>query len=309
MDKHWDTYCGLSIVHFLAFPECQGGEGPILESVSRIAEDDFFSGIEVTRIRDEEVRRQVGRVLEQTRLKVDFGVQPVILAENLNLNSLDTGERERACTRVESYLEQAAELKARRFVLLSGADPPEPSRSDATLALIDSLQHLCAAAERFNLGVVLETFDRSVDKRALIGPAEDALRVAAIVRRDFPQFGVLYDMAHGRLLDEEPVTAMELLRDYLAHVHVGNCVTVPGRPGYGDLHPRFGYAGGADDIEELADFINALFEVGYLADGVEGPRPGIGFEVRPQDGETSGAILANLKRAWREAWPLVHNWH
>jgi sugar phosphate isomerase/epimerase len=309
MDKHWDAYCGLSIVHFLAFPECQGGRGPILETVARIAEDDFFSGIEVTRITDGPLRRQVALLLEQTHLKVDFGVQPVILAEKQNINSLVREERQHACAVVESYLEQAAELHARRFVLLSGPDPGEAARSDATLALIDSLQQICAAAQRFNLEVVLETFDRAVDKRALIGPAEDALRVAALVRKDFPEFGLLYDMAHGVLLDEQPVPAMELLRDYLAHVHVGNCVTIPGHPGYGDLHPRFGYPGGVNDVSELADFINALFEVGYLAGGSEEGRPGVGFEVRPQAGETSGAILANLKRVWREAWPLVHNWN
>src|ERR1039458_99511 len=59
MDRHWDAYCGLSIVHFLAFPECQSGQGPILETVSAIAHDDFFSGIEVSRINDVQVRKQV----------------------------------------------------------------------------------------------------------------------------------------------------------------------------------------------------------------------------------------------------------
>jgi sugar phosphate isomerase/epimerase len=309
MDKHWDAYCGLSIVHFMAFPECQSGQGPILETISQIAEDDFFSGIEVTRINDAHVRRQVAVLLEQTRVTVDFGVHPVILAEKHDINSLIPEERQHACAAVESYLEQAAELNARRFVLLSGPDPGELPRSEATLALIDSLQHICAAAQKLKLEVVLETFDRAVDKRALIGPAEDALRVAAIVRKDFPRFGVLYDMAHGVLLDEEPVPAMQLLGEYLTHVHVGNCVNVLGQPGYGDLHPRFGYPEGVNDVAELADFINALFEVGYLVGESQGGRPGVGFEIRPQPGETSGAILVNLKRAWRAAWPLVHNWH
>ena len=308
MDKHWDAYCGLTIVHFLAFPECQSGQGPILETVSKIAEDDFFSGIEVTRITDDAVRRQVAVLLEQTHLKVDFGVHPVILAEKHNINSLVAEERRRACAVIESFFDQAADLSARRFVLLSGPDPGEEYRANATLALIESLQHICEAARKFNLEVVLETFDRAVDKRALIGPAEDALSVAAIVRRDFPQFGLLYDMAHAVLLDEKPVPAMLLLREYLAHVHVGNCVNVRGRPGYGDFHPRFGYPGGVNDVPELVEFINALFEVGYLGGQLTGVRPGVGFEIRPQAGETSAAIIVNLKRAWREAWPLVHDW-
>ena len=102
---------------------------------------------------------------------------------------------------------------------------------------------------------------------------------------------------------------MRQLREYLVHVHVGNCVKVPGRVGYGDLHPRFGYPGSVCDVPELVEFLDALFTVRYLGEQQNSPRPAVGFEIRPQPGETSAAILANLKRAWRQAWPKVsaHN--
>lgn len=151
MDKHWEAYCGLSIVHFLAFPECQSGQGPILETISLIAYDDFFSGIEVSRINDVQVRKQVAAILEQTHMRVDFGVHPVILGEKQNINSLDSPERHRACSAIEAYLEQAAELHARRFVLLSGPDPSEAKRADATKALIESLHHIAEAARKYRL--------------------------------------------------------------------------------------------------------------------------------------------------------------
>ncbi|MGC1685495.1 MAG: TIM barrel protein [Candidatus Acidiferrales bacterium] len=305
MDKSWDAYCGLSLVHFLAFPECGGGEGPILESIASIADDEFFSGVEVTRIKNKDLRKKVGTLIEQTRLKVDFGVHPVILGEKQNINSLDRVERERARDVVESYLEHAADLNARRFVLLSGPDSGETKRKEATKALIESLQHICEAAKKVRLEVVLETFDRGVDKRALIGPAEEAAQLASTLRKDFSDFGLLYDQAHMVLLGEQPVPAMKLIKKYLAHVHVGNCVTVPGRTSYGDFHPRFGFPGSVNDVPELADFISALFEVGYLGEGRNADRPGVGFEIRPQPGESSQAIIANSKRAWREAWPLV----
>ena len=290
---------------FLAFPECQGGEGPVLETLSLVAADEFFSGIEVSRINDKNVRKQAASLMEQAHLNVDFGVHPVILGERQNINSLEIQERQRACAVVESYLEQAAELRAKRFVLLSGVDPGEEKRVDATKALIESLQHICEAAKQYNLDVVLETFDRTVDKRALIGPAEEAAHVADVVRRDFPGFGLLYDMGHMVLLGEKPAAAMKQLGASLVHVHLGNCVNVPGRPGYGDLHPRFGYPGSANDVPQLVEFINALFEVGYLKEGCEFKRPGVGFEMRPQSGEEPRSILWNLKRAWREAWPRV----
>src|ERR1700680_2214643 len=114
MDKHWDAYCGLSIVHFLAFPECGSGEGPILDTVTRIAEDDFFSAIEVSRINDTSLRRKVAQLIEQTHLKVDFGAHPMILGDKHNLNSLDSSERTKATNALKPYVDQAAEIGAHR---------------------------------------------------------------------------------------------------------------------------------------------------------------------------------------------------
>jgi hypothetical protein len=58
-----------------------------------------------------------------------------------------------------------------------------------------------------------------------------------------------------------------------------------------------------NDVAELAEFLRALFAVGYLReDPPIGERPWVGFEVKPQPGETSEDIIANMKRAWREAW-------
>jgi hypothetical protein len=82
-------------------------------------------------------------------------------------------------------------------------------------------------------------------------------------------------------------------------------VKVPGRPGYGDLHPRFGFPGSENDVEELTKFLQALFLTGYLRRiQPAGKRPNVGFEVRPQPGESSATILANIKRTWSQAWPL-----
>ena len=308
MDKHWDAYCGLSLVHFLAFPDYHARDNSILETVERVVFDDFFSAIEISRINNPGVRRDVARLIEQTHIKVDFGAHPMILGDKLNLNSLDSNERNRARKALEPYVDQAAELGASRFVLLSGPDPGVEKRNDAHKALVASLQCLAEYAKSRHISLVLETFDRDVDKKALIGPAEEAAAVAAELRADFADFGLLYDMGHMVLLDEKPVHALNLLKEYLCHVHVGNCVKVPDRPSYGDSHPRFGFPGSENDVPELVEFLQALFRVGYLgANPAMGKRPAVGFEIKPQPGESNAVILANLKRAWREAWPQVQS--
>lgn len=306
MDTHWDGYCALSLVHFLAFPECQGGDGPILDTVARVAEDDFFSAIEITRVNDAAARGQVAKLIEQTHLQIGFGAHPLILGNKLNLNSLDAAERRHALDTLKPYFAQAAELGAKRFVLLSGPDPGEAARGAATAALVDSLHELYSYAAPYGLGITLETFDRKVDKKSLIGPADEAAALAVTIKKDHPDFGLLYDHAHGVLLDEVPLAALTTIKDHLVHAHVGNCVKVPGRPSYGDQHPRFGFPGSENDVPELVEFIRALFAVGYLrGDSPAGGRPWVGFEVKPQPGESSANILANVKRTWREAWARV----
>ena len=172
-------------------------------------------------------------------------------------------------------------MGAKRIAFLSGKDPGEKDRGAAVKALVKSVKELCAYGREKGIALTCETFDRDVDKRALIGPSALAAEFAAQVRADYPEFGLMYDLSHQPLLGEKSEDALRELKEYLVHIHVGNCVVTPGVPGYGDLHPRFGWPGGSNDVPELAEFIRALFKVGYLREGKK-ERPWVGFEVKPR---------------------------
>ncbi|MCJ7708834.1 MAG: hypothetical protein MUO38_14610, partial [Anaerolineales bacterium] len=168
-----------------------------------------------------------------------------------------------------------------------------------------STKELCAYGREKGVALTCETFDRDVDKKALIGPSPLAAEYAAAVRGSFPEFGLMYDLSHQPLLSEHSEKALRELKDFLVHIHVGNCVTTPGAPGYGDMHPRFGWPGGSNDVDELVTFLKALFKVGYLAEGKK-DRPWVGFEVKPQTAEeTSAQVIAGTKRVWQDAWSRV----
>lgn len=294
----------MSIVHFMAFPETAGGQGPIVESVRQIAQDDFFDAIEIAWIKDPATRQAVKQVLEISQLKMGMCAHPTILSQKLNLNSLDESQRLEAVRQMKGLMDQAAELGAGSFVFLSGPDPGDGRREAATRALVDSVRQMCAYGQEMGIRLTMETFDRRVDKKALIGPVKDAKQFAEVVKAEFPDFGLLYDLSHMPILDEVPQD-MSVIREHLVHVHVGNCVRVEGRPLYGDLHPYLGFPGGVNGVDELAEFIRTLFEIGYLAEG-KTEKPWIGFEVKPQGpGETPELIIANAKRIWRQAWVRV----
>lgn len=165
-------------------------------------------------------------------------------------------------------------------------------------------RRVAAYGEQKHIAITMETFDREIEKKCLAGPARESVALARTIRKNYRDFGIMYDMAHAPLLNEDPRRGLALLSSYLVHVHVGNCVKVPGHPAYGDKHPRFGIEGDEHDTDDLARFIKVLFDVGYLG---RRPKPGgqlpiVGFEVRPLRGENPEAIIAGTKRVWRQAW-------
>src|SRR5271157_1594302 len=112
MDKSQDAYLKMGIVHFMAFPELAGGQGPWEETVKHIALDPFFSAIEITHIAEEQQRQRVRDICQQAYLDIGFGAHPIILGRGLDLNSLDENHRGHAVTRMKELLDEACFMGA-----------------------------------------------------------------------------------------------------------------------------------------------------------------------------------------------------
>src|SRR5512136_105565 len=229
MDKHWNHFCTMSIVHFMAYPTTIAGDGPIAATVSKIAEDSFFGAVEITHINDPAERQATRNVIEASHLKVGFGGQPLVLRGKLNPNSLDEAERKVAVQALKAGIDEAAEIGAKRMAFLSGKDPGDKDRQAALKALVQSTTELCAYGKDKGIGLTCETFDRTIDKKALIGPSDFSAEYAAAVRKDYADFGLMYDLSHQPLLYEEWEKALKLLKPHLVHIHVGNGVRDEGK--------------------------------------------------------------------------------
>ncbi len=305
MKTSWTNFCTMSIVHFMAFPSTFSGEGPMIETVKKIAEDPFFGAIEVGWIKDNKIREEVKAIIAASHLKVGYAAQSTQLMQKLNINSLDENERKKAIDQLKACVDKAFEIGAKRVAFLSGKDPGEADRPKAFDLLVDSVKSICAYAQDKGIAMTLETFDRSIDKKCIIGPSDYAAEFTKIIRKDFADFGLLYDLSHMPLLFESPETSLKILKDYLVHIHVGNGVVDPNQAGYGDLHPRFGWPGGSNDVPELTSFLKMLFDIGYLGTD-KSNKPWIGFEVKPQiESETPELIIAGTKRVWQDAWANI----
>ena len=301
MQESMYKFMKVGLVHCMAYPQVMKGEGPILETLQKIAEDDFFTAVEVSWIKDAKVREKAKKLLEMSHLTVAYGAQPRLLINNLNLNSLNEEERKRAVREIKAGVDEAYEIGAKSLAFLSGDDPGGQEREQALKLLVSSAKEICDYAKsKGDLGIILEVFDQEIDKKCLIGPAKDARRVAEEVRKEFGNFGLMVDLSHLPLLNETPTEAIMPIKDYLVHAHMGNCIMRDKEhPGYGDQHPRFGIIGGENDVKELTEYLKVLLNIGFL--NPQNP-PIVSFEVKPLADESSEVIIANSKRVLRETW-------
>ena len=307
MQEPIETYCHIGIVHPMAFPQVAAGEGPILDTLTQIAVDPHFSAVEVTWMKDPKVRAEAAGILATAGMDVIFLAGSPLLQQQLSLCDLSPAGRQKAVDCCKGLIDQAYELGASIMAVLSGPDPGEADRPRATEALVDSLKQLCAdaqekAGERM-ISISLENFDRTVDKRSLIGPTREAAQVAESVYAECSNFGLTIDLSHQPLLRESAHEMVLAAVDHLIHVHIGNCLLGdPNHPAYGDRHPRFGLPGGANGVEELKRFLEALIYAGYFRRSTPTAKPVVSFEVQPLAGESSALVIANAQRTLRQAW-------
>jgi sugar phosphate isomerase/epimerase len=296
-------YAKIGLVHFMAYPSTIKGEGPIEETIKKIALDDYFDAIEITWIKDDATRARVKKMLDSSHLSVAYGGQPRLLTTGMNINHLDESKRQEAIQNLKAGIDEAYEIGAEGFGFLSG-NYEEATKEQSFKALVASTKEICAYAKsKGSMKIAHEIFDYDVDKCALIGPAALAKRYAEAVREDYDNFGLMVDLSHIPLIHETIRESIVPNKDYITHAHMGNCLMNDNvDPAYGDLHPRFGYPGGENDVEELVEYLKVLLEVGYLNPENRGF---LSFEVRPVGDEDPDIVIANAKRTLNLAWALV----
>ena len=297
--------CGSALFTSRPIPALRPARGRLSRRLKRSAPMSSGRRFEVGWMKDFRVRNTARDILDQSHLSVAYATQPKVLGTKLNLNSFDAKERNVAIGAVKSCVDEAYQLGAEVVRLIAGKDPGDERREEAKKLLIDSLQQILDyGAENGDINFTLKLFDRGIDKMNLIGPAPDALDIAKAIRPNYPNFGLLTDLSHFPLLNEQPEESIPMLKNYLTSAHLGNCCFRDKKhPAYGDIQPRFGLPGGEVDTPELMNYFRALADNGFF-DGSE--RPIVSAEVRPVlAGEQSEIVIANTKRVIRDAWLMA----
>jgi len=311
MHEPWQAFLEIGTIQAMAYPEVRLGDGPILETARRIAQDPFWTAIEVGEVLDDTVRGQLAELLRVGGMTVIYCAALPILIHKLPIASPDEQARQGAVATLRRHIDHAYELGARLWMACSGRDPGPVTRAAANDAFVRSLGELCAYARQratdYVLGITFENFDYNVEKKFLVGPTVQAAEVVRAVRAaGHPNMGLTVDLSHLPLLGETPAHALSAAGEYLLHAHIGNCILRNKQhPFFGDNHPRFGIPDGENGVPEVAEFIRQLRAQGFFSRAVPTGRPVLTIEVKPMPGEDGDLVLANAQRVWQQAWAVA----
>lgn len=292
------TYFQIGTIQWMSYPP---GRYELLDSVRKLAGDDYFTAIEITQVKDDKTRFALKHLLEQSHLKVCYGAQPRLLGTGLNPNAIGEEDRVLAEKTLIEAIDEAEYLGAEGIAFLAGKWE-DKTKELAYKSLLKTTRAICSYASEKHMMVELEVFDYDMDKEALIGPAPLAARFASDMRMTHKNFGLLVDLSHIPTTYETSDFVIRTLRPYITHLHIGNAVVKQGCPAYGDQHPRFGFPDSANDIPELLDFFRVLQMEGFF--NKEEPYV-LSLEVKPWGDEDGDIILANTKRVINRAWSLL----
>jgi sugar phosphate isomerase/epimerase len=302
----WQKHLDFGVVHPLIYLACRTGEGPVIETLQKIADDPTFGAVEIAPPKDPAVRKQARELLAASKLRVVYLPVLPILLEDIGIGAADPDRRRAAMDRLIPLLDEAIEFEAPLAMLMAPRDVPPAERAAALARFAEDVRALCdyasARSTTQELHITLENFDRDVEKKRLLGPTVEAAAFAESVDRQ--NFGLTVDLSHLPLLRETPAQALRAAGQHLIHAHIGNCVIAhPESKLYGDFHPRFGHPEGANDLPEVIDFLRELKTNGFYMNARQrlDATPILSMEIRVSD-ESSETALANGKRVFGRAW-------
>lgn len=308
MEALWRKQVRLGIIQGMIYPDCGTSAARTIETAKQVMLDDFFSVLVVGRMEDTALAA-VKSMAADSHVSLGVGAAPVILGGKHNLGNLDEVARRAGVEALKKSIDDAYFLGAPFIELLDGAKtyPGPRNEQQAARQLVRSLVELCRYSEEKATGepvwVLLETFDREIDKKSFVGPSKLAVEIAAQVKAEQKNFGLTVDMGHLPLIGEGFKESLETLKEFLVHAHLGNCIKDQTSPYYGDSHPGFGLPGGVADVAELTEFLAALVGIDYFEKkGMPTGVPWLTFEIKPQTDQSPELLMVNARRVFEEAW-------
>lgn len=292
--------CTPGLVICQLFPDARKKTGLNISAMRHAAGLDFYGAFEIAETPDRKERREIKQFVRERGLKLVYWLSFIQYEAQASISALDESERSEATGQLIAQIPYAIECGADYIGFLSGPDVVSKRRETAKKQLSVSVREMAQAARRLGpVRFLLESTDREVHKRQVIGPTTEAVDFILKLRESVPELYLNYDVAHIKLLGEEPVETLGTVMGVISEIHLANCVENRLSPLYGDNHIPIGKPGFL-----TADYIATLFRKGIELGFLGSSKPIISAEVfcreseDPWDTEKNGR--ENMIRAWEK---------
>ena len=308
MDLSFKKYFDLGIVISASFPELGSGSGPIFKKLDYVLDTNLFRVVEITYRNTEQSFIDLQQYLNRKGIRTFYLAPSAIQEGGLDPNSLDESERHKAVEVLKGFVEKAYFLRAEKLMICSGADPGPTDREKAKRQLIKSLNELLEWTRQvktdYLLELILENFDRELQKKRLLGPTHESVELLMGVKKNFENINLILDQSHLRQLGEDPRESLFSAKNCLGHVHFANCLLKDrSHPQWGDSHLAFNTEGGELGTDDIVEMFHVLFQAGYLGEEHGDQLPTISLEVKPTppNSDPSATFKATCS-TFLEAW-------
>lgn len=264
---------------------------------------DSLSILEKTKVNTVELYFPFEKVGEMKSVINDHGIKnwiyPIAGVQKMNgLNLCDLDERKRmnAVYVILRAVEVSKEIGAKRVLITTGRDTEAEKRNKALDQLYKSMDRILTSAK--DIDFMLETGDRTVDARQLLGPTDLGMDVINNLRKDYSNIYLTLDTSHIAQLGENVEESICKALPLSYHVHLASCILDKSHPLYGDKHPYFTDPDGVLSNERL----NGIFSYLCTRSEKEGTDITVGHEVI----DRSENRLGGMERAIKESpWFFV----
>ncbi len=300
------------IVHLTAYSHTYVNESLIISSFEKIAANPFYDVVLLSHFEDKQLRKRIKQILDQGMMEVHFitnfpGTVPWC-RDGGNLNTLDETRRRKDLDDFFPYLDEALEMGATQLIFGSNVLGKEKDREGEKKQLKKSIIEICNYLKKNSttkepMYLSLEHCDTDVDKKALIGPSHDTHKFVLECRQDVDNIGILFDMSHVLLLNEDPAEEIKRMKDTVIQIHLANCTDNPDYPWFGDRHIRFG-RDGLNNLDVVTNLFKKLLEINYFEDYYKKNKKMsiVSLEIKALNGELPEVVRANTQRVLEQAW-------
>lgn len=246
------------------YPEAITDSGVLAGLIGKVRSPGLFQCVELYFEGSVEEEESIHRILSDAGLvSVYLGGLP-IKRDGIDLSSGNESVRRKSVEKCQCHMDHAVRLGCSKIVVASGPHRKEAGcQAQIAECMRRSLSELDRYAAGSGLQICLEPFPVKTEPYLAVG---ESTLVYEIFRDSlFRNVGITFDTSHFTQLGEDIEESFHLLKPWISHVHLANCVMEDKTsPLYGDKHPLFSQEGGSLSIDTVRDYYHRLERQGML---------------------------------------------